>query len=788
MQKDTGRAPHLDALLAELRGTLVRQLWLHGLGTTLLATAAWLVFCFTADWMLHLPLLIRVLHAGVLVALPIWLMRREFVLHMRRLPDRAGLAQLIERHHPETKDLFVSAVQLAPQLAQGDARRDELIRRVLQEAEARSRSIELAPVLARRGPQRRALSGLVAGLLVVVGMANVPTLTGIFFERLLGGGQAWPQRTHLRLEIPAVGEQVQVEQVGDEIHLRVARGSDVPVLVHADGVVPDEVILHFDSGHRVVLTSGGSPLFRTRLPAVQEDTSFHATGGDDDDGDPIVRLTVLRPPDVSGIAVSIQPPAYSGLPARIEEGGDVEVLEGSELIVYVLPDPSNATGIARLLPEDVVHALTPAAFPFALGQSALGPAADGAAASEAPAQQGLSFALQAQASARYRFELIDESGLPNPDPGLYAIEVAEDQRPELVLVSPSRAEVDVVIGGALALRVRVFDDFGVASLRWSTRATAEAEATLASHALELRPETIEPGASRAQRVSLSTHTRLEVSEFFGLAPGAEAADGFGDGASLVLQLEAQDNKQPQPNSSLSAPVRLRVVTRDEFLRRLQDTLARSGEMAARLARLEEQRLLRSQELLAALSGEEAEAGNGSEIGLLLSGLRRVQGDAGALTRDLSSVTEGLLYARADDRAGKLLDLLDTELARVVDKSFHVQPWRSLVDAYARGELGRAGLAGQLVEIVGLALLISEDASVAAVSSLEAVSASRSPAEMRTALALSIEHQGRAMEATTRLLERLAEWDNLNSILTLTRDILNRQKNLTERTRRHAKDN
>ena len=47
---------------------------------------------------------------------------------------------------------------------------------------------------------------------------------------------------------------------------------------------------------------------------------------------------------------------------------------------------------------------------------------------------------------------------------------------------------------------------------------------------------------------------------------------------------------------------------------------------------------------------------------------------------------------------------------------------------------------------------------------------------------------RAVEQLDALTTRLGEWDNFQSVLTLTRDILNRQKNLTERTRKFAEEN
>ena len=45
----------------------------------------------------------------------------------------------------------------------------------------------------------------------------------------------------------------------------------------------------------------------------------------------------------------------------------------------------------------------------------------------------------------------------------------------------------------------------------------------------------------------------------------------------------------------------------------------------------------------------------------------------------------------------------------------------------------------------------------------------------------------ALEKLEKLLEKLAEWDNFQSVLVLTRDLLNGQKNLQERTRASFKE-
>jgi hypothetical protein len=59
------------------------------------------------------------------------------------------------------------------------------------------------------------------------------------------------------------------------------------------------------------------------------------------------------------------------------------------------------------------------------------------------------------------------------------------------------------------------------------------------------------------------------------------------------------------------------------------------------------------------------------------------------------------------------------------------------------------------------------------------------AERAEALAQAAELQATALKGIEDLLEELAEWDNFQNVLALTRDILNRQKALRERTQQFA---
>ncbi len=765
-------SPRLEALLERLRGALVRQVWLHGLGTLLAATALWLLFMYVADRWLHLPGALRLVHTGVLLGLPLWIAYRFLSRPLDCIPARPGLARLLERAHPGSADLLVSAVELAPVEASAPGR--DLIDRVQEDAEGLAKTLSPDPVLDRSGPRWRFLSGVVLTAACAATLMANPAMAGIFFERALGREVPWPQRTHLVVEIPSVGQRLQVETDGSHVRVRAARGSDVPVLVRALGERPGEVLMHFESGHQKALGSGGTTLFRTLLRSVQQDMEFYVTGGDHTDESTRVTLTVLQSPEVAGISWMVTPPAYSGLPEAVTFNPDVEVLQGSSVRVVVLPDPPDATGSARLLPEDLVVPLESWTFPQAS-------AAPEPAGRPAP---GLSFEFEAQLSMRVSFDLLDDSGLPNPNPGLHALTVIEDRRPEILLLAPQRAELDVVAGGAVPLRVRVEDDFAVASLGWDLRDAAEPDRTLRDE--DLTPQPIARDLSSlgsANRDRQIAGALLEVND---LSAGEVPAAG----TRWILQVVASDNREPQAGISPSAPVNLRVVTGDEYLRNVKDQLARAGERAGTVYQLGRSQLGSLQDLLAVMeqiTGDSSPPEGRPDFSALLHNAKRQEGDTRALARDLALVTEGLLYSRIDERAGALLDGLEKRLAGQTERAFATHAWVELSAAYAAGELGQAQLGGDLLEMVGLALEVSENHTGQVVARLREAQDESDPAQVLGHVESALQAQSEAQATLDHLLAKLGEWDNFQSVLTLTRDILNHQKSLKQRTQRFVED-
>src|SRR6185436_16498727 len=126
-----------------------------------------------------------------------------------------------------------------------------------------------------------------------------------------------------------------------------------------------------------------------------------------------------------------------------------------------------------------------------------------------------------------------------------------------------------------------------------------------------------------------------------------------------LEFFAHDRRAPEPNEGRSAPVRIRIVTPEELMRRLQDRLAQARIDALRLSDDQRKKRSRIEELLDALDGDDPlETGESLALSAALSGERRVLADAQSLARSLAAAAEDVLYARLDLKAAALLEFYD----------------------------------------------------------------------------------------------------------------------------------
>ena len=774
--------PTLERLLASLGGQLARLAWMQGLGAVLAVLALWLSFAFVADYALQVPRGVRWLHLGVCFAAPLFALWRLGIAPWLRRPGRAGLAVLLERERPELRQLFVSAVQL--QHAPPADAHPELIQRVMRSAEIEAARTNLAGVLDPRAPRRWLAGGVCTALAVFFASRAWPEHAAIFGARLFGADQPWPQLTQLELALGAGLEAVPLETTASGVRVRLPRGSDAPIVVRALGEQPDDVRLHLGNESSVALSAGADGLYRTVLRGLREDVLLSASGGDDRDRSPTLEIVVLEPPDIAGLALRIRPPAYTGLAERVEFDRDVEVLAGSSVEVAIRPQPADARGKVHLLPADERLELTPVRFPLSPSSPNGEAASDGAAQpaennADSGAPDALGFALVAVSSLRYRIELIDDSGLSNPDPGLFAIQVVRDERPQLEWLAPARNELETLPRGAVRLLARADDDFGLQGAQWRAKRTGEADATWADLALGALPQDADAAARPNARIA---GVRVDVATL------ATAERALQPGDQLEFELRAFDTRPRSADGELdpaavanATPLRVRIVSEEDFLRRLGDRLARVRAQTAEAETIARERMRRTGELLRTLEGDQGLPSANDTTGLV-SGQRRLQSDLDSLTRELASCVENVLYARLDESAAPALADLDARLARSSARAFPAQAWREFAAAARAGSVFTPGVPGQLTALLERSLALSDVSSPQAIEALERATRAAELDGAHGALSQALEAQTAVHTGLVELLEQLAEWDNFQAVLTLTRDILTRQKTVRDRTR------
>jgi hypothetical protein len=154
-------------------------------------------------------------------------------------------------------------------------------------------------------------------------------------------------------------------------------------------------------------------------------------------------------------------------------------------------------------------------------------------------------------------------------------------------------------------------------------------------------------------------------------------------------------------------------------------------------------------------------------------------------RDLSGVAESALYARLDPKAGALLEQLDQALNEAPESGFPVAAWRAVAaSGPERGDESR-GFAAHLLALVEVAIEVASDLAPRASAAVDRARSADDLAAAEPWLSEAVLAQAALLERLEALLESLAEWEDYQSVLSLSRDLLERQRWLRDRTRAAA---
>ena len=341
----------------------------------------------------------------------------------------------VERRAPELSQRLVTALELGIH--------DDGIRRFHSAQLLEATTVEAAHMLAGLETARVVpVDDLRSGAARLAGIAVVTLLVGLAagdiggdaLTRVLQPTRAFerPLRTHLRVT---------------PTDLVVIRGDDARIFVHIEGEIPytlrverresdvtstEEIVLPLD------LVSGDS--VRYSFDDVQRPFEFRVEAGDGDAGP--ITVAVLDPPSLSRLRLAYQYPAYTGLPARVEEeGGDIRALAGTRITFDMAATKSLSTATLVLddtlrLPAQVVDHRAHVVWRL-------------------PSPEG-----EGDALLHYRIELVDAEGVGNRDPIRYIVHILRDSDPSVAIPVPGR-DGDLPENQQVAIEIEASDDFGV---------------------------------------------------------------------------------------------------------------------------------------------------------------------------------------------------------------------------------------------------------------------------------------------------------------------------------------
>ena len=365
----------------------------------------------------------RVLMAAALVASVFYFIVQPL---KRRVTDEQ-VAMYLEEHEPSLQATLVSAVEVS-QGSNADTSAD-LVRRVVEQAvEAcattnAARRVEEAPL--------KRWAGLLAGA----------TVAGLLIV-LLGPGFLRNAVSALLLLQRSVEAAAPYRIEVTPGNATVPKGADQTISARLAGFAAEDASLMIrraatSAFEELPLVRGEDGRYEGMLFDVAAGLEYFVEA--ESVRSPVFTLTVVEVPYVQRLELEYHFPAYTGLePQKIEDGGDVAVLRGTEIRLRVFPTMASKGGRVALNEKESVE---------------LKPEADGS----------LTAAFRADRDGFYKIELeapTKERVAASPQ---YTIDVLTDQAPSVSFAKPGRDTSASAIEEVF-LEAQAEDDFGVRDL------------------------------------------------------------------------------------------------------------------------------------------------------------------------------------------------------------------------------------------------------------------------------------------------------------------------------------
>ena len=540
----------IEARIAALRGQVRRLLALHGFSRLVTGLVLAILVAGLADWLFRLVPEVRLVLLLGVIGISLWLLITRVLRPLIVKFADLDIALRIEKRWPGLNDRLASTVQFLRQTRDDSS----LGSQALRDATIEQTRLEVEGIDFRQAADPRSTVRAVAAAAVAVGaIAGVfwaePTLSRIALSRLFRpfGRDQWPQATHLTI-LPGETPTKIAKGMPFTLVVAVAKGERLPstaqvTYFYPDGEKATESLRPTDDG-----------TFRGRLDSVIVPFSFTVEAGDD-----VTQpwsVAVVPPPTLDKTTVKVLAPAYTALASQTLAPGNTQVraIEGGRIEFDAVANKPIASALLR-------RGDSPAKEPVKI-------LADGLS---------LSTAFDVKESQPFWLELKDTEGFASQEIIRFDVRVVKDEAPRVSVDEPSH-DRDVPPGASVPLQFTIDDDFGIQLVRLVYKVAAGSSEPMQEQIIPLwdAPQPHGEGGPIKHR---------EVKYRWDLATLPNAQPG----SVISFYADARDfDNIKGPNLGKSREMRLRIVSKEDADRLLEEKLREIRETAERIAAIQKQ--------------------------------------------------------------------------------------------------------------------------------------------------------------------------------------------------------
>lgn len=741
--------------LSQTRARLKRMLALNGAFWLIAGLMATVTAAGLVDWLLHVSSGLRLLFlTGTLVA-GVWIAYRHMFHPLRAQVRDLDLALRLERIFPELGEQLSSTIDFL-KTADNDplAGSLELRNHVIAAAQSAALRLRFDDVLHGRAVRIAAfITALVVGItgsLVAAG----PSEAAIALRRLANpfGGPDWPLATHIH--VVAAPDRI---AVGDPFSIEVVVSGEIPKRVNiqyrfaAGDSPPAETLKRIDETR-----------YKGGLESVARSFDFSVAAGDARTG--WTRVEVVPAPEVTLLRLRLGFPGYTGLaPLELPDGrGHVKAVVGTK--VELTAASNKPLRNAELLWDR--HGSTPATIE--------------------PDGQTIRASFVVEKDDGYRVVFTDSESMTNATrmPKSFRVEAVDDGPPEVMLEQPA-GDRDVTANAVVPVKALVKDDFGIASIALEYDPTGAGAGSSPASSLSLfttKKPTVVPvlasGASQDVTAAHSPVLRHVAEQAWSLEPLK-----LTHGQVVTLRVASRDFRDvPGPNLGQSREIRLRVVTKEEFLAQLENQQQLVREELERTLRLQQTAhtqvsdLQKQAEIVGKLQAGDVEKLQSAEL-IQRRVEEKVSASEQGLLRRIDDLLAGLKQNRVDDvESSKRLVLLRSELARIAEQ--HLPPIAHALTQARKSAKNNGASADQSAK---------SGNDKTATRPTKETDAALLEAKPAIALDHARDHQQQVIDSLAQMLEQLDKWDTVAEVTNDARDLERRQGEVAAQSDKLSKE-